>query len=121
MGLAGARSTQTGPNLPGGSENGLSTGEGGAGITNPAVQRAYDKVPTDIREPFHGQCAEADAMSKSANKAGVESDEDLKKMNKNSKSAAFRNDKKGKPMIACRSCAWVQKDQGIIDEHCNKK
>ena len=121
MGLAGARSTQTGSNLPGGSENGLSTTEGGGGITNPAVQRAYDRVPVDIREQFHGKCAEADAMSKSANKAGVKTDEELKKMNKNSSSAAFRNDKKGKPMIACRSCDWVQKDQGITDEHCKEK
>ncbi len=119
LGLAGARSTQTGPNIPGGVVEGLSTGEGGGGITNAAVQRAYDRVPKDIQEPFYGKCAESDAMSKAANIAGVKTDEELKRMNKGSRAAVFRNDKKGKPMTACRSCAWVQRAQGIVDENCN--
>nr|KAJ8743970.1 RHS domain-containing protein [Delftia sp. PS-11] len=118
LGLAGARSTHTGPNIPGGFSEGLSTGEGGSGITNPAVKRAYDRVPKEIQEPFHGQCAEAEAMSKAANAAGVKTDNQLKEMNKDSISSAYRNDKKGKPMYACRSCAWVQREQGIKDGNC---
>jgi len=122
FGLTGARSTQSGPNIPGGSSGGLSTGEGGSGITNPAVQRAYDRVPEDVRaKGHHGKCAEGEAMSKAANAAGVVTDEDLKRMNAGSKSAAHRNDKKGKPMRACASCAWVQAEQGIEDVHCNIK
>lgn len=58
-------------------------------------------------------------MSKAANIVGVKTDEELKRMNKGSRAAAFRNDKKGKPMAACRSCAWVQRAQGIVDENCN--
>ncbi|WP_280191008.1 RHS repeat-associated core domain-containing protein [Delftia sp. PS-11] len=121
LGLAGARSTQTGPNIPGGSVDGLSTAEGGKGITNAAVQRAYDRVPNNLRRDYHGHCAEADAMSKAANYLGITTDEELKNMNKNSTSAAYRNDKKGKPMIACPSCAWVQKEQGIKDDNCKMK
>jgi hypothetical protein len=117
FGLTGARSRQSGPNIPDGIPDGKSTGEGGGGITNPAVQRAYDRVPQDQREKFHGKCAEAEFMSNAANAAGVKTDEELKLMNQGSESAAFRNDEKGKPMTACSSCAAVQEEQGIKDSH----
>ena len=49
LGLTGARVTWTRPNVPGGTITGLSTVEGGKGITHPVVQEAYDNVPIDKR------------------------------------------------------------------------
>ncbi|TRX75018.1 YwqJ-related putative deaminase [Pseudomonas mangiferae] len=110
--------------MPGGVQTGLSTGEGGTGITNPAVQEAYDNVPVELRSDprMHGNCAEAEALSKGANQAGVTNLEELKEISKNSTFEAQRNDKKGKPMVACRSCSEVQKQLGITDiVGCEKK
>ncbi|QPS11369.1 RHS domain-containing protein [Delftia acidovorans] len=112
-GLTGARSIQTGPNIPGGTVSGLSTGEGGEGITNEAVQRAMDRVPKKFRSPFHGDCAEPNGMSKAANLAGVKTDEELKNMNKGSQISAHRNDKKRKLMNPCSSCQYLLDEQGV--------
>ena len=56
LGSTGARVTWTGPNVPRGTITGLSTGEGGKGITHPVVQEAYDNVPNDKRSDprMHG-------------------------------------------------------------------
>ena len=117
LGLTGARVTWTGPNVPGGTITGLSTGEGGKGITHLVVQEAYDNVPIDKRSDprMHGRCAEAEALSKGAEKANVTNMEELRKLAKNSVSTANRNDKKGKPMRACPSCSHVLKNLGIRD------
>ena len=45
LGLTGARVTWTRPNVPGGTITGLSTVEGGNGITHPVVQEVYDNAP----------------------------------------------------------------------------
>ena len=119
FGLAGATGSIAGPNIPGGSQSGLSTGEGGGGITNPAVKEAYEKVPPADRSLYHGNCAEADALSKAANNAGITTLENLKKMTKGAISKVWRNDKKMKPMSACPSCDHVQKQLGIKDD-CGK-
>lgn len=114
--MTGARVTWTGPNVPGGTITGLSTGEG-VGITHPVVQEAYDNVPNDKRSDprMHGRCAKAEALSKEAEKANVTNMEELRKLAKNSVSTANRNDKKGKPMRACPSCSHVLKNLGIRD------
>jgi RHS repeat-associated protein len=116
FGLTGAKGTLSGPNIPGGSQTGLSTGEGGSGITNPAVQEAYDNVPVDERSKFHGNCSEAESLSKTANEAGVRTLDELKKVTEGAESEVWRNDKKKKPMAACSSCAHVQKQLGIKDK-----
>jgi RHS repeat-associated protein len=116
FGLTGAKGTLSGPNIPGGTQTGLSTGEGGGGITNPAVQEAYDNVPLDQRSKFHGRCSEAESLSKSANEAGVKTLDELKKVTEGAESEVWRNDKKKKPMAACPSCAHVQKQLGITDK-----
>nr|WP_289623609.1 RHS repeat-associated core domain-containing protein [Paracidovorax valerianellae] len=119
-GLTGAKGTLDGKNIPNKSQTGLSTGEGGGGIHNPAVQEAYDNVPMEHRTPiYHGECAEADAMSKAANAAGITTFEKLKEMVDGAISKVWRNDKKMKPMPACPSCAHVQKQLGINDD-CKK-
>jgi hypothetical protein len=46
---------------------GLSTGAGGAGITNATVQAAADAIPGGIRTGITGLCAECNAMSNLAN------------------------------------------------------
>ena len=104
LGLTGAKVTWTGPNVSGGTITGLSTVEGGKGITHRAVQEAYDNVPNDKRSDsrMHGRCVEAEALSKRA---------------KNSVSTANRNDKKGKTMRACPSCRHVLKNLGIRDSN----
>ena len=81
LGLTGARVTWTRPNVPGGTITGLSTVEGGKGITHPVVQEAYDNVPIDKRSDprMHGRCAEAEALSKGAEKANVTNMEELRK------------------------------------------
>ena len=73
LGLTGARVTWTGPNVPGGTITGLSTGEGEC-ITHPVVQEAYDNVPNDKRSDprMHGSCAKAEALSKGAEKTKKE-------------------------------------------------
>jgi len=120
-GLTGAKGTISGNKIPNKYQTGFSTGEGGKGIHNPAVQEAYDTVPLDQRTPgYHGECAEADALSNAANAAGITTLEKLKEMVEGAVSAVWRNDKKMKPMPACPSCAYVQKQLGIKDL-CNKK
>jgi RHS repeat-associated protein len=122
LGLAGAKGTWSGPNVPGGSQTGLSTGDGGGGIQNPAVQEAYDKAKAELGDkarPYHGHCAETDMLSKGANAAGVKTLEDLKKLAKGSWMKVLRNDGKMKPMVACPSCTHVQKQLDIKDE-CGK-
>ncbi|MDA8447456.1 hypothetical protein [Paracidovorax valerianellae] len=114
-GLAGAKGTLSGPKIPNQTQTGLSTGEGGKGISNPAVKEAYDKVPEELRSDYHGQCAEADALSTSANAAGITTLEKLKEMTNGAISKVWRNDKKMKPMHACPSCGHVQKQLGIKD------
>ncbi|CAN7212380.1 DUF6531 domain-containing protein [Acidovorax sp. LjRoot129] len=116
LGLAGAEGTISSPNIPGGQQTGLSTGEGGGGINNPAVKEAYDKVPGNSRSPYHGHCAEADAMSKAANAAGVTTLEQLKVLMKDSVSKVWRRDGKMRPMSACPSCSHVQEQLGIKDD-----
>jgi RHS repeat-associated protein len=120
-GLTGAKGTLSGPNIPGGTQTGFSTGEGGGGISNPAVQQAYDNVPESQRSAptMHSNCAEAEALSKAANAAGITTLDKLKEMVKGSLSKVWRNDKKMKPMAACPSCAHLQKQLGIKDE-CKK-
>jgi hypothetical protein len=68
---------------------------------------------------YHGECAEADALSKAANAAGVRTLDELKDVTKGAESEVWRNDKKKKPMAACPSCAHVQKQLGIKDR-CKK-
>ena len=89
----------------------------GKGITHPVVQEAYDNVPNDKRSDprMYGRCAEAEALSKGAEKANVTNMEELRKLAKNSVSTANRNDKKGKPMRECPSCSHVLKNLGIRD------
>ena len=91
--MTGARVTWTGSNVRGGTITGLSIGEGGKGITHPVVQEAYDNVPNDkCSDPrMHGRCAEAEALSKGAEKANVTNMEELRKLAKNSVSTANRN------------------------------
>jgi RHS repeat-associated protein len=116
FGLAGARTTITGPNIPNGSQSGLSMGEGGGGIQNEAVRKAYDNVPDDGRRPgFHGKCGEADALSKIGNQADAKTVEDLRKVTEGSVGQSNRNDKKGKLMPACPSCKHVFGQLGISD------
>jgi len=95
LGVTGTRVTWTGPNVPRGTITGLSTGEGGKGITHPVVQEAYDNVPNDKRSDprMHGRCAEAEALNKGAEKANVPNMGELRKLAKNSVSTANRNDK----------------------------
>ena len=116
LGLAGGKTVITGPNIPGGSQGGLSTGEGGGGITNKAVQQAYDNVPKDMQSKgFHGKCGESEALSKIGNATGAETVEDLKKSTQGATSQTNRNDKKGKLMPACPSCRHVLGQLGIKD------
>jgi RHS repeat-associated protein len=120
FGLTGAKGTLSGQQIPDNTQIGLSTGEGGGGIHNPAVQEAYDNVPESERTlGYHGKCAEADALSKAANKAGVKTLDELKEITKGAESEVWRNDKKMKPMPACPSCAHVQRQLGIKDK-CQK-
>ena len=81
--MTGARVTWTGPNVPGGTITGLSTGEG-EGITHPVVQEAYDNVLNDKRSDprMHGRCAKAEVLSKGAEKANVTNMEELRKLAK---------------------------------------
>jgi len=116
FGLAGAKGSISGPNIPGGFETGLSSGEGGDGIKNSAVQQAYDSVPEKEQSNFHGKCAEADMLSKAANKKGITSLNGLKEMVNGAIMQVWRNDKKMKPMAACPSCAHVKKQLGINDD-----
>ncbi|HWK54720.1 MAG TPA: RHS repeat-associated core domain-containing protein, partial [Hyphomicrobiales bacterium] len=116
LGLAGARGVLRAQNIPGGSQWGLSSGEGGRGITNAAVKAAYDNVPLIERSEYHGACAEADALSKAANAGGIETLDELKDLVQGGSSQTWRNDKKGKPMPACGSCAHVQRQLGIRDD-----
>ena len=120
LGLAGARGKITGPKIPGGTQTGASTGSGGEGIHNPAVQAAYDRVPEDQRSRFHGMCAESDMLSHSANAAGINQYEELKDIVQGAESEVWRDDKKMKPMPACPSCAFVLKNLGIKDK-CNNR
>ncbi len=115
FGLSGAAGNITGPNIPDGLQTGSSTLEGGRGISNPAVQQAYDNVPKEVRSYYHGSCAEADMLSKSANKKGITSLAGLREMVNGAVMNVWRNDRKMKPMIACSSCAHVKKQLGIGD------
>ena len=119
LGLAGAAGILTGSNIPNGAQGGVSSAEGGSGISNPAVQKAYDKAKAELGDKaplFHGKCAEADALSKAANAGGITTIEKLKAMTKGAISKVWRNDKKMRPMGACPSCDHVQKQLGIKDE-----
>ncbi|SMC29648.1 RHS repeat-associated core domain-containing protein, partial [Andreprevotia lacus DSM 23236] len=118
LGLTGMNATISGPNIPGGSVSGLSTAEGGTGITNEAVQKAYDNVPKEIRKDYHGDCAEAEGLSTLGNLVCAKNIEDLKKYTAGAEGRAFRNDKKGKPHPACPSCGHVYGQLGIADGHC---
>ena len=71
-------------NSLGGTITGLSTREGGKGITYPVVQEAYDNAPNDKRSDprMHGRCAKAEALSKGAEKANVTNMEELRKLAK---------------------------------------
>jgi RHS repeat-associated protein len=101
----GAAGQITGPNIPGGSQTGLSTQAGGGGIANPAVQQAYDNVPPEKRSFYHGKCCEADALSQSANKAGVKTVDELKDMTSGANSTAYNSS--GKYLPPCSSCNHV--------------
>lgn len=115
LGLTGGKTVITGPNIPGGSQGGLSTMEGGSGIQNKAVEQAYKNVPQNQQSPYHGKCGEADALSKIGNTTGAQTVEDLKKSTQGATSQTNRNDKKGKLMPACASCSHVLKQLGIKD------
>lgn len=58
-----------------------------------------ENIPNDKRSDphMHGRCAEAEALSKGAEKVNITNMEELRKLAKNSVSTANRNDKKGKP------------------------
>jgi hypothetical protein len=58
-------------------------------------------------------------LSKAANETNVQTLEELKELTKGAESEVWRNDKKKKPMVACPSCAHVQKQLGIEDK-CKK-
>ncbi len=115
LGLTGAKTVITGPNLPINSATGLSTGEGGPGIHNEGVQKAYDNVPEHLRRDYHAKCAEPDALSKIGNATGAKTVEDLRKSTEGATAETRRNDKKGKLMPACPSCKHVFGQLGIRD------
>lgn len=117
--MAGEKGNISGSNIPGGFETGLSSGEGGDGIKNSAVQQVYDRVPEKEQSDFHGKCAEADMLSKAANKKGITSLNGLKEMVNGANMQVWRNDKKMKPMAPCSSCAHVKK-QLIMNDDCKK-
>jgi RHS repeat-associated protein len=108
----GTRTTIEGGNLPQ-PITCYSAKAGGNGASHPVVRDLYDSVPQDERSLFHGDCGEADALSKIATLHDTQSVEQLRALTKGGSAETLRND--GKPMVCCTSCKHVTGTLGIRD------
>ena len=108
----GAGGKLMGPNIPGGSLPGLSTGAGGSGASHPIVRDLYELVPMDQRSRYHGKCAEASILSELATLADVKTIAELKMLTEGATSTVFNS--KGY-LAPCSSCKWVLDYLGIVD------
>ena len=113
----GTRTTIEGGNLPQ-PVAGYSTKAGGNGASHPVVRDLYDSVPRDERSVFHGDCGEADALSKIASLNNAKSIEQLQALTNGSATETLRND--GKLMVCCSSCRHVTGTLGIRDNARNR-
>ncbi|MBV6286733.1 RHS repeat-associated core domain-containing protein, partial [Pseudomonas aegrilactucae] len=94
--------------------NSYSANAGGKGIHHPVVEEYYDDAKRDgVASLFHGQCGEADGLSKIAHEHDVQSKEQLKRIVGGGVSITTRND--GKSMPYCSSCAHVMNALGVRD------
>uniref|UniRef100_UPI00313DD0C2 RHS repeat-associated core domain-containing protein n=1 Tax=Pseudomonas sp. CFBP 8772 TaxID=2775284 RepID=UPI00313DD0C2 len=109
----GARTTgEKGP-LPA-PEVGYSKRAGGTGAEHPVVRALYDSVPPDKRSKiFHGDCGEADVLSKIARENDVQNVGELRVLVEGATFTTLRND--GKPLTFCDSCSPVMNTLGIRD------
>jgi hypothetical protein len=86
---------------------GSSTRAGGPGRpTHPAVQRAADSVPIGRRSPYHGCCAEVNAVSNALN-AGAR----VRGSVVATVEAAGR--RAGEVVNSCSSCTWILERLGV--------
>jgi hypothetical protein len=76
---------------------------------NPRIQSALDRVPEDVRSPFHGKCAEIKALNNAAN-----ADARLKgSVIATSKVRKLGNLDHGAPHEPCGSCQHVLDQLGV--------
>ncbi|HWT21170.1 MAG TPA: RHS repeat-associated core domain-containing protein [Variovorax sp.] len=108
----GTRTTIEGGNLPQ-PVTGYSAKAGGSGASHPVVRDLYDSVPRDERSVFHGDCGEADALSKIASLHNTQNIEELQALTNGGTAETLRND--GKLMVCCSSCKHVTGTLGIRD------
>lgn len=97
-----------------GSTVGYSETAGGRGASHPVVREAYDTVPLEKQSPFHGQCGEADALSKIAGAHNVKSVPELRDVTTGGTTETVRND--GKLLTCCSSCDHVRGILGLQDK-----
>jgi len=103
-GYHGGEALLKGPNILGGEQFGVSqTEKGWEGCTNSALEKVLAKLTDDQQSKYHGSCAEVDAVSKAANKAGVTDEDGLRKLLEGS-SIMTRRTNTQKTMDPCDSC-----------------
>jgi RHS repeat-associated protein len=93
---------------------GYSTRAGGNGPAHPVVRDLYNSVPVERRSDFHGECGEADALSKIASEHNADTIEKLVKITNGASVETLRSD--GKPLQCCSSCGHVVRVLGIRDK-----